>query len=62
MKPLVASLFVFAPVFLFAGSFEEEVLPILKRSCLKCHGGEKTKGQVDFSGILTESDAGDHLD
>ena len=62
MKPLVASLFVFAPVFLFAGSFEEEVLPILKRSCLKCHGGEKTKGQVDFSEILTESDAGDHLD
>ena len=62
MKPLVASLFVFAPVFLFAGAFEEEVLPILKRSCLKCHGGEKTKGQVDFSAILTESDAGDHLD
>ncbi|HAE12250.1 MAG TPA: hypothetical protein DCG39_11470 [Opitutae bacterium] len=62
MKPLVASLFVFAPVFLFAGAFEEEVLPILKRSCLKCHGGEKTKGKVDFSAILTESDAGDHLD
>ena len=62
MKPSLASLFVFVPAFLFAGSFEDEVLPLLERSCLKCHGGEKTKGQVDFSGILTESDAGDHLD
>ena len=62
MKPSLANLFVFVPAFLFAGSFEDEVLPLLERSCLKCHGGEKTKGQVDFSGILTESDAGDHLD
>ena len=62
MKPSLASLFVFVPAFLFAGSFEDEVLPLLERSCLKCHGGEKTKGQVDFSEILTESDAGDHLD
>ncbi len=50
------------PVFLFAGKFEDEVLPVLKRSCLKCHGGEKTKGKVDFSGILTEREAGNHLD
>ena len=59
---MVASLFVFMPVFLCAGKFEDEVLPILKNSCLKCHGGEKTKGEVDFSGILTELDAGNHLD
>lgn len=59
---MVASFFVFMPVFLSAGKFEEEVLPILKNSCLKCHGGEKTKGKVDFSGILTERQAGNHLD
>jgi hypothetical protein len=59
---LIASFFVLIPVFLFAGKFEEEIVPLLKNSCLKCHGGEKTKGKVDFSAILTERDAGDHLD
>ena len=62
MKSSLAILFVFMPVFLFAGKFEDEVLPILKNSCLKCHGGEKTKGKVDFSGILTEREAGNHID
>lgn len=38
-------------------AFEENVRPILERSCLKCHGGEKVKGHVDFSKILTETDA-----
>jgi hypothetical protein len=50
------------PVVMSAGGFEAEVLPLIKRSCLKCHGGEKTKGKVDFSKILTERDAGAHLD
>ena len=52
----------FLPACLLGGAFEDQVVPILERSCLKCHGGEKTKGKVDFSGILTELDAGDHLD
>ena len=37
--------------------FEEKVRPILERSCLKCHGGEKVKGHVDFSKIKTEADS-----
>ncbi|MDB4776235.1 DUF1592 domain-containing protein, partial [Akkermansiaceae bacterium] len=37
--------------------FEVKVRPILENSCLKCHGGEKVKGKVDFSKILTEKDA-----
>ena len=37
--------------------FEQHVLPILKQSCLKCHGGEKVKGNVDFSNIRTTADA-----
>ena len=37
--------------------FEENIRPILERSCLKCHGGEKVKGEVDFSKIKTETDA-----
>lgn len=39
------------------GGFEKTVLPILKESCLECHGGKKVKGHVDFSKILTDEDA-----
>ena len=37
--------------------FEENIRPILERSCLKCHGGEKVKGEVNFSKIKTQADA-----
>ncbi|HIG83274.1 MAG TPA: hypothetical protein EYQ23_04310 [Verrucomicrobiales bacterium] len=29
--------------------FEENIRPVLERSCLKCHGGEKMKGEVGIS-------------
>ncbi len=38
-------------------AFEHDVRPILERSCVKCHGGEKLKGEVDFTKILTNQDA-----
>lgn len=38
-------------------AFESSILPILKESCLECHGGKKVKGDVDFSKILTVEDA-----
>ena len=37
--------------------FEENIRPLLERSCLKCHGGEKVKGEVNFSKIKTQTDA-----
>ena len=37
--------------------FEESILPILQKSCVKCHGKEKVKGEVDFSKITTQVDA-----
>ena len=37
--------------------FEETILPILQASCIKCHGKEKIKGEVDFSKITTQVDA-----
>ena len=43
-------------------AFEKDVRPILEHSCLKCHGGEKVKGKVDFSGIKTSAQAGAQLD
>ena len=36
--------------------FESAVRPILQRYCVECHGGDKVKGKVDFSGIRTEED------
>lgn len=53
MRSLLIALILPAPL----AAFEEKVRPILEKSCLKCHGGEKVKGKVDFSAILTEEDA-----
>ncbi len=62
MRPVVC-LFAFClPAALPAKVFEGAIFPILQKSCLKCHGGEKTKGKVDFSRILTERDADAHPD
>ena len=36
--------------------YTETVQPIIERYCLECHGGERIKGQVDFSGIKSRSD------
>jgi len=40
-----------------ASDFESEVRPFLEKHCLACHGGEKTKGDVDFSIIHSMNDA-----
>ena len=37
--------------------FEGEVLPFLEKHCVRCHGGEKTKGEIDLSKIQTLKDA-----
>lgn len=37
--------------------FEEEVLHFLEQHCVRCHGGEKTKGEIDLSKIRTLADA-----
>ncbi len=57
MKPVF---FILIPILSFAAlaqGFEEEVRPFLEKHCLRCHGGEKTKGEVDLSDIKTMSDA-----
>src|SRR5439155_22974573 len=33
-----------------ATSFQSRVLPILKTHCTKCHGAEKQKAKINFSG------------
>ena len=34
----------------------DEIRPILEAKCIKCHGGEKVKGKVDFTKFETEAD------
>ena len=41
---------------------EAEIRPFLDLYCLECHGGDKVKGKVDFSGIRTEGDVDSHFD
>lgn len=57
MRPFLYALVFTATLCASLGAFEDTVRPILERSCVKCHGGEKLKGKVDFSKILTEQDA-----
>src|SRR5262245_40351707 len=41
--------------------FEKDVKPLLEANCLKCHGGEKTKANLQFTsraGVLKGGDQG----
>lgn len=57
MRAIIYMLFLSAFPVRAEAEFEEGIRAILERSCLKCHGGEKVKGKVDFSKIRTEADA-----
>ncbi|MCX7670928.1 MAG: hypothetical protein N2439_12750, partial [Anaerolineae bacterium] len=42
-------------------SFAKDVLPILEKSCVKCHGGEKTEALLslkDYAGVMAGSENG----
>src|SRR5260221_709332 len=39
--------------------FEEQVKPILDANCIKCHGGEKTKGGLELTSRQTILSGGD---
>lgn len=44
-----------------AVSFKNDVLPIMEKSCVKCHGGEKTEAMLslkDYAGIMAGSENG----
>lgn len=42
-----------------AVSFEKDVMPILKASCLSCHKADKKKGKLDMSTYATFMKGGD---
>jgi hypothetical protein len=41
-----------------AVSFSKDVLPILKASCMKCHGGKESKGGIDLSSYASVKKGG----
>lgn len=41
----------------FGDSYQEQIVPFLKKHCIECHGGKKVKGKVDFTKIKTLDDA-----
>ncbi len=43
----------------FAASSPEPIRPFLEQYCVKCHGGEKVKGKLDFAALL---DSGETLE
>jgi len=38
------------------GVFDSQIQPLLEQYCIKCHGGEKVKGEVDFTEIVRPED------
>lgn len=42
--------------------FQNEIQPLLDTYCIKCHGGEKVKGEVDFSVINNAEDVDAHFE
>ena len=42
---------------LAADPFDQEIKPFIDRYCLDCHGGEKVKGEIDFTLIQRDVDS-----
>jgi hypothetical protein len=45
----------FKPVPVAAQDFQKDVTPFLSKYCYECHGGEKTKGDLDLKAIKDDS-------
>ena len=41
---------------LVAKDYESFLQPLFEQNCVKCHGGEKTKGKVNLKEIETKAD------
>lgn len=50
------------PVFGATSEFDGEIKPLLDRYCLQCHGGEKVKGEVDFTLVETPADVDERFE
>ncbi len=42
--------------------YESAIQPLIEQYCVKCHGGEKVKGEVDFTLINSEADLDSHFE
>ncbi len=44
-----------------AGSFEDDILPLLQSHCMRCHGSNKSEAEIDFSRIAGGREAREAL-
>ena len=42
--------------------FDSSIRPLIEDYCITCHGGEKVKGEVDFSEIMEADNFSDHFE
>ena len=52
----LACLFLASGSVALADEFNSFLKPLFEQNCVKCHGGEKTKGKVNLKGIPTKAD------
>lgn len=46
----------------YGAQFNADIQPILQKYCVNCHGGDKVKGEVDFTLIKNEADVLSHFE
>jgi hypothetical protein len=46
----------------YGAQFNTDIQPILQKYCVNCHGGDKVKGEVDFTLIKNEADVLSHFE
>ncbi|MDA0349670.1 MAG: DUF1592 domain-containing protein [Verrucomicrobia bacterium] len=61
-KPVLAVLTIAFAANSFGVDFDADIQPILQKYCINCHGGEKVKGEVDFTLINNEADVTAHFE
>ena len=53
---LVSYLGCFSQSLIGLDSFNQTIAPLFEQNCVKCHGGEKTKGKVNLMEIRSQAD------
>ena len=53
---LVSYLGCFSQSLIGFDSFNQKIAPLFEQNCVKCHGGEKTKGKVNLKEIRSQAD------
>ena len=55
-------LFLLSPGGAMGAEFESDVRPVLEKYCVRCHGKDKVKGDIDFTLVATKADVEERFD